>query len=120
MRAIVLAASLLAVSASGALAGDEGMTPFFGNTAIVTGGMADTHTYYNADHTFTLKAPAFGMEWKGTWKMDGANLCRTYEKPPPGVTNPFCTVFAPHNVGDTWTMTLDGKTRTISLVKGIQ
>ncbi|HEX3673184.1 MAG TPA: hypothetical protein VHU87_02830 [Rhizomicrobium sp.] len=120
MRMFLLAALFATATASAALAGDEAMAPFFGNTAIVTGGMADTHTYYNADHSFTLKAPTFGMEWKGTWKIEGPNLCRIYEKPPPGVTNPFCTVFEPHKVGETWTMTLDGKTRTISLVKGIQ
>jgi hypothetical protein len=120
MRAFLIAASLAVVSASAAFAGDEAMAGYFGNTAIVTGGMTETRTYYNADHTFTLKAPSFGMEWKGTWKLDGANLCRTYEKAPPGVPNPFCTPMQAHKAGDSWTMTMDGKTRTVSLVKGIQ
>ena len=97
MRTFVLAAALVALSAPCAFA-DDVMAPFFGNTAIVTGGMADTHTYYNADHTFTLKAPSFGMEWKGAWKIEGANLCRTYEKAPPGVPNPLCTPVEPHKV----------------------
>lgn len=120
MRAFLIAASLVVVSASAAFAGDDMMAGYFGNTAIVTGGMTETRTYYNADHTFILKAPSFNMEWKGTWKVDGANLCRTYEKAPPGVPNPFCTPLAAHKPGDTWTMTMDGKTRTVSLVKGIQ
>jgi len=120
MRAFLIAASLVVVSASAAFAGDEAMAGYFGNTAIVTGGMTETHTYYNADHTFVLKAPSFNMEWKGTWKVDGTNLCRTYEKAPPGVPNPFCTPVEAHKAGDTWTMTMAGKTRTVSLVKGIQ
>jgi hypothetical protein len=120
MRAFVLAAALVALSVSAAFAGDDPMAGFYGNTAVATGGMADTHTYYNADHTFTLKAPAFNMEWKGTWKVDGGTLCRTYETPPPGVTNPLCTPVAAHKVGDTWTMTANGQSRTVTLVKGIQ
>lgn len=120
MRSAAIAISLVLLSASAVFAGDDVMAPFYGNTAVVTGGMTETRTYYNADHTFTLKAPSFGMEWKGTWKLDGANLCRTYEKAPPGVPNPFCTPMQAHKVGDSWTMTMDGKTRTISLVKGIQ
>jgi hypothetical protein len=121
MHRILIAASALTLLAAPAFAGDDVMTGYFGNTAIATGGMADTHTYYNADHTFTIKAPAFNMEWKGTWKVDGTTLCRTYETPPPGITtNPFCTPVEAHKIGDSWTMSANGQTRTITLVKGIQ
>jgi hypothetical protein len=115
MRAFVLAVSLLAISTSAAVA-DDVMASFYGNTIISKGGMADTHSYYNADHTFSMKAPAFNMEWKGTWKVDGAQLCRTFEKAPPGVTNPLCTPVVAHKVGDTWTVS----GRTATLVQGIQ
>lgn len=121
MRSVVIAVSLAVLSATTAYAGDDLMAGYVGNTAIASGGMADTHTYYNADHTFTMKAPSFGMEWKGTWKLDGTTLCRTYEKAPPGLpSNPFCTPIEAHKVGDKWTMTANGQTRTITLVKGIQ
>jgi hypothetical protein len=120
MRSIFLAASLLAISASSSFAADDVMAGYFGNTVIATGGMADTHSYYNADHTFLTKAPAFGVEYKGTWKFDGTNLCRTYETTPPGITNPFCTPWAAHKVGDSWTMSAAGQSRTVTLVKGIQ
>jgi hypothetical protein len=120
MRSVMLALSLAVLSASAALAGDDVMAGYYGNTAIASGGMADTHTVYNADHTFDMRVPAFGMEFKGTWKLDGTTLCRTYEKTPPGVTNPFCTPVEPHKVGDSWTMTFNGKTRSITLVKGVQ
>ena len=119
MRSILLAAALAALSTP-AFAGDELMASFFGNTAVATGGLADTHTYYNADHSFTMTAPAFNKEWKGTWKLDGNTLCRTYETAPPGVSNPLCTPIEQHKVGDTWSLTMDGKTRTVTLVKGIQ
>ena len=121
MRSFLIVAVLAMFSVSVAYAGDDIMVGYIGNTAVATGGMADTHTYYNADHTFTMKAPAFGMEWKGTWKLDGTTLCRTYEKPPPGLpSNPFCTPIEAHKVGDTWTMSSNGQTRTITLLKGIQ
>lgn len=119
MRSLLLAISLVALSGT-AMAADNMMAEFYGNTIVSKGGMADTHSYYNADHTFRMTAPAFGMEWKGTWKLDGTTLCRTFEKTPPGTSNPLCTPLAAHKVGDTWTATADGKTRTVSLVKGIQ
>ena len=120
MRSILLVASLVALSASTAFAADDVMANYYGNTVVATGGMADTHSYYNADHSFTTKAPAVGMEFKGTWKLDGGNLCRTYDSPPPGITNPFCTPWASHNIGYTWTMSAGGQSRTITLMKGVQ
>lgn len=119
MRSILLAAALIGLSATAASA-DDVMANLYGNTIISKGGMADTHSYYNADHTFRMTAPAFGMEWKGTWKVDGATLCRTFEKAPPGASNPLCTPVEAHKVGETWTATADGKTRTVTLVQGIQ
>jgi hypothetical protein len=115
MRTILIAVSLVTLSAATAFAGDEVMEGFYGNTVITKGGRAETHTYYNADHTFTMKAPAFGREWKGTWKVDGAQFCRDFEKAPPGVTSPVCTPAEAHKVGDTWTV----EGRTASLVQGI-
>jgi hypothetical protein len=116
MRSFLLAASLVVFSVTAAFAGDDVMAGFYGNTVISKGGMAETHSYYNADHSFTMKAPAYNMSWKGTWKVDGATLCRTYDTAPPGVTNPLCTPIETHKVGDTWTVA----GRTASLVQGIQ
>jgi hypothetical protein len=115
MRAFVLAVSLLAFSATAALA-DDAMASLYGNTVIAKGGLADTHSYYTADHSFTMKAPAFNMEWKGTWKVEGTQLCRTFDKAPPRVSNPLCTPLAAHKIGDTWTVA----GRTVTLVQGIQ
>jgi hypothetical protein len=113
---LISAAFASGLMASVALADDDVMAGFYGNTSIATGGMADTHTNYSADHTFVMKVPSFGVSFKGTWAVNAGTLCRTFDSPPPGVTNPLCTQIEAHKVGDTWTT--DG--RTITLVKGIQ
>jgi hypothetical protein len=120
MRRILIAAAVVAISCTAAQAGSDVMTNFYGNTAVSTGGIAESHSYYRPDHTFTMKVPSFGVEFKGSWSVDNGTLCRTFEKAPPGVTNPLCTPVVAHNVGDTWTVTVDGKTRTVTLVAGIQ
>lgn len=112
-----LIAAALALSAGLAHA-DDIMAGFYGNTVASTGGMIETHTYYKADHSFTMKAR--GAEFAGTWALDGANLCRTFAAPPPGLPNPLCTPIAAHRVGDTWTITTNGATRTVTLLAGIQ
>jgi hypothetical protein len=118
MRSLFFAAALLATVP--AFAGDDVMAGYYGNTAIATGGIAETHTVYSADHTFDMKVPMYHMEFKGTWKVDAASLCRTYETAPPGVANPLCTPIEPHKIGDSWSITMDGKTRNVTLVKGVQ
>ncbi|HEY2069849.1 MAG TPA: hypothetical protein VGG48_09870 [Rhizomicrobium sp.] len=121
MRSIVfMTAAALALCGTSAFAADDIMAGFYGNTAVATGGMADTHTTYSPDHTFTTKVPSFNMTVNGTWKMDGANLCRHIESPPMGVPADSCVPMTAHKVGDTWSITTNGQTRTITLLKGIQ
>lgn len=119
-RTILLSGLFVVCCALAAHADDDLMAPFYGNTVIGTGGMADTHTNFNADHTFVTKVPAFGMSFKGTWELKGNTLCRTFETPPPNSPNPLCFEETAHKVGDTWTVTVNGNTRTATLVKGIQ
>jgi hypothetical protein len=118
MRTILIAAAL-AASVATAHAGDV-MADFYGNTTIATGGIADTHTTYSPDRTFVMRVPSFGNEFKGTWQVNNAALCRTFETPPPGITNPLCTPIEAHKVGDTWTVTMGSETRTVTLVQGVQ
>ncbi|MGD0193070.1 MAG: hypothetical protein ABSD74_20225 [Rhizomicrobium sp.] len=96
------------------------MAGYYGNTTIAKGGVADTHTAYSPDHTFVMRVPAFGNEFKGTWQVNASSLCRTFQSPPPGVTNPLCTPIEAHKIGDTWTVTMGGQTRTVTLVQGVQ
>lgn len=119
MRMLALsAAGLLALSLP-ALASDDVMAGFYGNTVVATGGMAESHTYYSADHTFETKVAGFDL--KGTWAIDDkGQLCRTYPRALPGVPNPLCTPIAPHKVGDSWTVTVGSDSRTVTLKPGIQ
>lgn len=121
MRQILIAAAVLFASAGVACA-DDIMASSYGNTTIATGGMFETRTHYSADHTFTMTVPAANAAFKGTWALsaDGASVCRTFETPPTGVTNPLCTPAAAHKVGDTWTIQTPAGTRTVTLVAGIK
>jgi hypothetical protein len=123
MRRILIAASVLAFAAAPALAADDMMAGYFGNTVISTGGMAEAHTHYRADHTFDVTASAMGQTYngKGTWSIDDkGQLCRVYETPPPGMTNPVCIPGEAHKVGDSWTVSIGGQTRNLTMKAGVQ
>ena len=118
MRAFILGAAALLASTSLAFA-DDIMAGLYGNTIVSKGSMGEVHVHYKADHTFdgTASSMMGSMDLKGTWAFDDkGQLCRTYDTPPPGVTNPLCTAWSAHKVGDNWTMS----DRTITLVQGIQ
>jgi hypothetical protein len=123
MRRFWIAASLLALCAMPARAADD-MAGYYGNTIVSTGGAAEIHTHYRADHTFDIVGSMLGMSrsFKGTWAMDGkGNVCRTFVGDAPKNTpNPLCTPLAAHKVGDIWTVTMNGKTRTLTLKAGVQ
>ena len=109
----------------GALAADDIMAGTYGNTLVATGGIAETHTHYRADHTFDITARALLMTYnfKGTWKIDEkGDVCLTFVEPlPPRTTNPACRpATGPHKAGDTWTTTRNGNTRTMTIVAGIE
>jgi len=125
MRALVLGATALLVSSSIAFAADDPMANTYGNTVISKGSSGESHTHYKKGGTLdaTLSGMLGSVTLTGTWKIDDkGQLCRTYDNPPPGlpIPNPFCAQWTAHNVGDTWTVTFNGQTRTVSLVKGIQ
>jgi hypothetical protein len=125
MRIILAATAALVVVSGTAWAGDDIMANYYGNTVVGKTMMGETHTYYNADHTFTGRAMGMGQErdYKGTWNIDATGqLCRTYvpEPPMPGMPNPVCLAWTAHKVGDTWTATTARGSVDVSLVKGIQ
>ena len=124
MRSILLAVSAVTLLAAPAFAADDIMSGYYGNTAIATGGMLESHTHYRADHSFDVSASVMGQTYafKGTWAIDAkGQLCRTYADPaPPNTPNPLCTPAEAHKVGDTWTVTMGSNTRTITLKAGIQ
>ncbi len=118
MRLVLVSAAALAFAVSAASAADDPMANYYGNTLIVIDGKGlESHTVYTADHNFTGVAPAYSYHYQGTWEIaaDG-KLCRTFNPAPPGITNPDCTPFESHAVGDKWS-TADGG--SITLVQGI-
>jgi hypothetical protein len=124
MRRFWIVASLFALCTAPAFAADDGMAGFYGNTIVSTGGMAEIHSHYRADHSFDLTASMMGMSrsFQGTWAADGkGNICRTFAGDvPPHTPNPLCTPIAPHKAGETWTATYGGNTRTLTVKPGIQ
>lgn len=124
MSKFLIAASVAVLLATPAFAGDEVMASAFGNTVVSTGGMAEVHTHYRADHSFDMVGSMMGMSqtFKGSWAVnDKSELCRTFVgDAPPNTPNPLCTPIAAHKLGDTWTMQANGQTRTLTLKPGIQ
>jgi len=124
MPKFLLSASIVALCATPAVAGDEIMASTYGNTVVSTGGMSEVRSHYRADHSFDMVGSMMGMSktFKGTWALDGkGNLCRTFEgELPPNTANPFCTPIAARRIGETWTIETGGQTRTVTLKAGIQ
>lgn len=123
VRTSIVVASVLVLSSAPGLAGDDIMAGYYGNTVVSVGGVLESHTHYRADHTFDVSATAMGQSFndKGTWAIDDkGQLCRNYESPPPGFPNPLCIPAEAHKVGDSWTVSVNGQTRNMSMKAGIQ
>jgi hypothetical protein len=88
-----------------ATSGADPMAGYYGNSVVVIDAKGiESHTYYNADHSFSGIAPAYSYKYQGTWEAtaDG-KLCRTFNPVPPGITNPDCEPLVAHVAGDSWT-----------------
>lgn len=125
MRLVILAALFLASSSAAALAGEEVMNNYFGNTVVATSQLGEIRVHYKQDHRFSGKAvgPTGSYDLRGTWNIDAqGNLCRNYSTNgaalPPGTPNPYCSPVSAHNVGDTWTVTENGRTAEVKLISG--
>ena len=120
MKRILLGLCVAGLTASAALAdGTDPMANLYGNTLVVVdkGGM-ESHTMYNADHTFSGIVPSMGYKYGGTWAVnDKGELCRTFDPPVPGRTNPDCDPqeSTTHAVGDKWSSADGG---SVTLQKG--
>jgi hypothetical protein len=106
-----------------ALAADDPMASYYGNTVIGKSALGESHTHYKADHTFTadLSSDQGSMQTQGTWELnDKGEVCRTYSTPIPGFPSVICNPWSAHKVGDRWQVTFNGRTSEASLVAGIQ
>jgi hypothetical protein len=124
MRALLIGAVAAMLCVGPALAAGDYMAGYYGNTVVSNGNGLESRTHFKADHTFdaVFSAGAQSLASKGTWTADAAgNICRTYDPLPPGLTNPVClTDAAPHKPGDSWTVTVAGQARTVSMLAGIK
>jgi hypothetical protein len=120
MRWVLLGAAALACVSGAAVADDaaDPMAAAYGNTMVFVdkGGM-ESHTYYNADHSFTGVVPSMSYKYAGTWEIKDGKLCRTFNPEVPGRANPDCDpdAQAVHAVGDSWDAPDGGK---VSLTAG--
>lgn len=105
MYRFIPVAVLLCVAATPGFAADnpisaDPMAAYYGNTLVSLDGGIESFTYFNADHTFTGKAPAYGFTYQGTWSFEGDTLCRVYDPPLPGEKNPDCGPLRLYKIGD--------------------
>ena len=119
MRLMVLS-PMFAFAVASPSRSDDIMAGYCGNTAIATGGLAETHTTYDKDHGFVVRVPAPGAAYNGTWQVKASSLCRGFQSPPPGAANSLCTPIEPHKVADTSTISFGNQVRAVTLVQGIQ
>lgn len=122
MKRILAGVAFAAVSASLAIAADDPMASRYGNTVVVktADGKEFGRLYYDADHKAVRKM-ANGQELKGTWAMEGANLCFTQVEPAPAKPEEAkqCAPFSgAKNVGDSWEVTTPQGKLTATLQKG--
>jgi hypothetical protein len=83
MRLVIFAAALLGLSSACALAGEEIMANYFGNTVVATGQLGTLKVHYKPNHTFSGRAegPTGAYDLRGTWELDAqGNLCRKYRQ----------------------------------------
>ncbi len=121
MKRIFAGVAVAALSASLAFAADDPMASRYGNTVVIKGpdGKELGRTYYDADKKVTRKF-ADGSEQKGTWSMEGGNLCfnQTEPAPKPAEAKQCLPFPGPKNVGDSWEVTAPQGKLTATLQKG--
>lgn len=124
----VVAAAFIGSFPLCAEANDDIMANYFGNTVVVSAGHGESHVHYRPDHTFDSKATTWlgDFEFKGTWQIDDkGNLCRVIDPkslpfPVPGSSKAACFLWKAHNIGETWTVDVNGQSAQFSLQAGLK
>jgi hypothetical protein len=122
MKRVLVGIAAAMLAATAALAGDEVMAPYIGNTLSATdanGGV--TNVYYGGNHTWVAVGPQ-GRS-KGTWSIqNGDELCvkQTEPAPPANIQTPPCVKLVPRKVGESWLWTPPGgaSPTTLRLIAG--
>src|SRR5581483_9085799 len=97
------------------------LAAYYGNTVVITDPKGQMgRTLIDPDHSFVSYQPD-GTPVRGVWETDGTQICYTVTNPvpPQGQKAPrVCRPLVAHKVGDSWTITQDGKTWTATLRAG--
>lgn len=118
MRMIVGVAVAFFAFTGMALAADDPMASFYGNTVKVSGAGGERIVHINKDGTYDSVAGATTV--KGTWAAAGDQTCFSQTDPAPAAeAKPYCVANANRAVGDSWDLTApDGSTEKATLVAG--
>jgi hypothetical protein len=121
MKRILVGIAAASLSATLAFAADDPMASRYGNTIVIKSadGKEVGRAYYDADHKLVRKS-ADGKEVKGTWSMEGANLCfnQTEPAPKPEEAKQCLPFSGAKNIGDSWEVTTPAGKLTVTLQKG--
>lgn len=119
MKTIMTLAAAAALFSTAAVAADDPVASRYGNTTIIT--TADGHVvkiWYEADHTVTWMVGPITR--KGTWALEGSNMCITLQDPPGGMPAKTCNPFEVHKVGESWSVNQGAAKLDAQLVAGHQ
>ena len=109
-----------ALAASAAFAGDQ-FAGMYGNTLNIKDSKGGTATVFvNADHTWEQHREGHTVRGTYSWK-DDTHFCAvvTDPAPKPNENTEEChEISGDHKPGDTWTMTDDNGTATMSITAG--
>lgn len=119
-RALLILAGFY-LSIGPALAADDPLAAFYGNTVVVkAAGGSETRIHYKDDQTYSLSDTERG-DASGTWAIEGDKLCMAQTEPKPAEGQEKLCVPSPagKKVGDSWDdKTPDGEQISVTIVEG--
>ncbi|MBX3490338.1 hypothetical protein [Parvibaculum sp.] len=91
----------------------------YSNTVVITSAAGVSKAFVNEDHSYTTTFPD-GKVVKGSWAVQGDEVCYTQTDPAPAETDmPICVKNEERQVGDTWEAPgADGKPIKVTLQEG--
>lgn len=111
---MTIAAAVMGLTMTAALAGSDPMATRFGNTMLVIEPDGRiVHMLYRADGSFLAKSARGQID--GTWTLQNDALCLNFPKALAGIGDKECGPADVHAVGDVWLL----GSRHLTLVQGV-
>jgi hypothetical protein len=96
VRAIWIAAACAVAGAAAAQEPEPLMANVLGNTLIsINPQGVESHITYKPNHRFSGKVPSLRYAFKGVWRLQGQEVCRTYSPPIPNRPRTECSPTMP-------------------------